>query len=72
MKKVLAVMLAAATTMSIGVTAFANDEIGNGTAVVSSYADLLLDSGNPDSSSSAVSYTHLEVYKRQCQGICGD
>ena len=55
MKKVLAVMLAAATTMSIGVTAFANDEIGNGTAVVSSYADLLLDSGNPDSSSSDAS-----------------
>ena len=52
MKKVLAVMLAAATTMSIGVTAFANDEIGNGTAVVSSYADLLLDSGDPGSSSS--------------------
>ena len=55
MKKVLAVMLAAATTMSIGVTAFANDEIGNGTAVVSSYADLLLDSGNPDSWSSDAS-----------------
>ena len=55
MKKVLAVMLAAATTMSVGVTAFANDEIGNGTAVVSSYADLLLDSGNPDSSSSDAS-----------------
>ena len=52
MKKMLAVMLAAATTMSVGVTAFANDEIGNGTAVVSSYADLLLDSGNPGSSSS--------------------
>ena len=46
MKKMLAVMLAAATTMSVGVTAFANDEIGNGTAVVSSYADLLLDSGD--------------------------
>ncbi|MEY8359884.1 hypothetical protein AALA99_12805 [Anaerotruncus colihominis] len=55
MKKVLAVMLAAATTMSIGVTAFANDEIGNGTAVVSSYADLILDSGNPGSSSSDAS-----------------
>ena len=55
MKKMLAVMLAAATTMSVGVTAFANDEIGNGTAVVSSYADLLLDSGNPDSSSSDAS-----------------
>ena len=52
MKKMLAVMLAAATTMSVGVTAFANDEIGNGTAVVSSYADLLLDSGDPGSSSS--------------------
>ena len=52
MKKMLAVMLAAATTMSVGVTAFANDEIGNGTAVVSSSADLLLDSGDPGSSSS--------------------
>ena len=55
MKKVLAVMLAAATTMSIGVTAFAEDlNVGVGTAVTQDYPQVR-DSGDPGSSSSDAS-----------------